>query len=274
MAIGNFEMMERAAAAVRARLGADFPATALVLGSGLGRFVETLEAVADMPYGDIPGFAASAVAGHAGTLAVGNIAGRKVAMLAGRAHPYEGHARETVAAPVRALKALGVQRLILTNASGGLKPAYPAGTLVAISDHTNFSCFNPLAGPTDPRIGPRFPDMSAAYDAGMRAGLHAAAKAAGVALKDGVYLYAFGPNFETPAEVRMFAGLGADVVGMSTVPECLVARHCGLKVAGVSVVTNPAAGLSKVPLTHAETLAAAEAAYDSFARLLSAFLAQ
>ncbi len=274
MAIDDFEAMERAAEAVRARLGADFPATALILGSGLGRFAENLEAAAEMPYGDIPGFAASAVAGHAGKLAVGKIAGRGVAILSGRAHPYEGHSRETVAAPVRTLKALGVKRLILTNASGGLKPDYPAGTLVAISDHINFSGFNPLIGPNDARIGPRFFDMSNAYDEKMRAGLLAAAKTAGVALKGGIYLYAFGPNFETPAEVRMFANLGADVVGMSTVPECLVARHCGIDVAGISVVTNLAAGLSTVPLTHAETLAAATAVYDSFAKLLLNFLAQ
>ena len=167
-----------------------------------------------------------------------------------------------------------MERLILTNASGGLKPDMPAGTLMIVKDHINFSGINPLIGPNDESIGPRFPDMSNAYDPELRALLADAAREAGVAVRFGVYLYTLGPNFETPAEVRMFAALGADAVGMSTVPECLVARHCGMKVAALSVVTNLAAGISKSPLSHRETLAAAEAAYERVEKLLLNFISK
>ena len=268
------ELIERAAAAIRARLGESFPKTAIVLGSGLGRFGEKLLRATSMSYADIPGFSRSTVAGHHGNLMIGEVAGAPLAVMAGRIHAYEGHPPQAIAVPIRTLRKLGVERLVLTNASGGLKADMVAGTLMIVSDHINFSGINPLAGPNDESIGPRFLDMSSAYDPELRAMLADAAREAGVEVKSGVYLYTLGPNFETPAEVRMFAALGADAVGMSTVPECLAARHCGMKVAALSVVTNLAAGLSTSPLSHEETLAAAQNAYEKVERLLLAFFAK
>ena len=174
----------------------------------------------------------------------------------------KGIRAQAIATPIRILRKMGVERLILTNAAGGLKPDMTPGTLMIVEDHINFSGCNPLVGPNDDSIGPRFPDMSHAYDAELRALFAAAAHESGVIVRSGIYLYTLGPNFETPAEVRMFAALGADAVGMSTVPECLAARHCGM-VAALSVVTNLAAGISKAPLSHQETLAAAAAAYGA-----------
>ena len=205
---------------------------------------------------------------------LGEAGGAPLAVLQGRIHAYEGHPPQAIAVPIRTLRKLGVERLVLTNASGGLRADMPAGTLMIVADHINFSGINPLAGPNDDSVGPRFPDMSSAYDSEMRAMLADAAREAGVEVKSGVYLYTLGPNFETPAEVRMFAALGADAVGMSTVPECLAARHCGMKVAALSVVTNLAAGLSTSPLSHEETLAAAQNAYEKVERLLLAFFAK
>ncbi|MDE1937904.1 MAG: purine-nucleoside phosphorylase [Alphaproteobacteria bacterium] len=264
-------LTDRAVAAIRARLGKDFPKTAIILGSGWGRFAEKLSNAASMPYVDIPGFSRSTVVGHSGNLVVGDIAGTPLAIMQGRVHGYEGHAPQALAAPIRALRKLGVERLILTNAAGGLKPELPAGTLVIVTDHINFCGFNPLVGPNDESVGPRFPDMTNAYDLELRTQLAEAAREAGVAVKSGVYLFTLGPNFETPAEVRMFARLGGDVVGMSTVPECLVARHCGMKVVGLSLVTNLAAGLSTAPLTHQETIATATNSYEQVEALLLKF---
>ena len=268
------ETIERAAAAIRARLSGPFPKTALVLGSGLGRFADKLTGATVISYADIPGFPSSTVTGHNGNLVVGEVAGAPLAIMQGRIHAYEGHAPQAIALPIRTLRKLGVDRLILTNASGGLKSDMPAGTLLIVKDHINLSGINPLVGPNDDAVGPRFPDMSHAYDPELRARLADAAREAGVAVRFGVYLYTLGPNFETPAEVRMFEAMGADVVGMSTVPECLVARHCGMKVAAVSLVTNLAAGLSSASLSHEATLAAAQNAYEKVEHLLVAFLAR
>jgi inosine/guanosine/xanthosine phosphorylase family protein len=268
------ELIERAAAVLRARLGESFPKTAIVLGSGLGRFADKLAHARSMSYADIPGFSRSTVAGHHGNLLVGEVGGAPLAVMQGRIHAYEGHPPQAIAVPIRTLRRLGVERLVLTNASGGLKADMPAGTLMIVKDHINFSGINPLAGPNDDSVGPRFPDMSSAYDPELRAMLADAAREAGVAVRTGVYLFTLGPNFETPAEVRMFASLGADAVGMSTVPECLAARHCGMKVAALSLVTNLAAGLSTTPLSHEETLAAAQSAYEKVERVLLAFLAK
>ncbi|MBU6297142.1 MAG: purine-nucleoside phosphorylase [Alphaproteobacteria bacterium] len=265
-------LTDRAAAAIRTRFGDAFPKTVIVLGSGWGRFAERLSNAASMSYADIPGFSRSTVAGHSGNLVVGNIVGLPLAVMQGRIHGYEGHLPQALAGPIRTLRKLGAERLILTNASGGLKRELPAGTLVIITDHINFCGFNPLVGPNDESIGPRFPDMSEAYDPELCGRLADAAREAGVPVKTGVYLFTLGPNFETPAEVRMFAALGADVVGMSTVPECLVARHCGMKVAALSLVTNLAAGLSTTPLTHQETLATATNSYEQVEALLLKFL--
>ena len=265
------ELIDRAAAAVRARLGESFPKTVIVLGTGLGRFADRLSNAKSVPYADIPGFSPSTVVGHQGNLVVGDLGGMPLAVMQGRIHAYEGQAPQAIAVPIRTLRKLGVERLILTNASGGLKSDMPAGTLMIIKDHINFSGINPLVGPNDDTVGPRFPDMTNAYDPELRAMLAVSAREAGVAVRIGVYLYTLGPNFETPAEVRMFESTGAEAVGMSTVPECLVARHCGMKVAALSLVTNLAAGLSIMPLSHEETLAAAQNAYEKVERLLIAF---
>lgn len=266
--MNGYEEALRAVETVRDRLGTEFPKQALVLGSGFGAFAEHLTAPQAIAYSAIPGFPVSTVHGHAGQLVVGKVGQNAVALMQGRVHAYEGHSPAAIAAPIRALRGLGVETLILTNASGGLTADFPAGTLALIEDHINFSGVNPLVGPNDARFGPRFFDMSEAYDRGLRESLRGAAARAGVALKSGVYLYVRGPNFETPAEVRMFAQMGAHMVGMSTVPECLVARHCGMTVAGLSLVTNPAAGLGTHPLSHDETLAVAQSAYARIAQLL------
>ena len=268
------DLIERGVASVRAQLGAGFPKTVLVLGSGLGRFADKLSGARIVSYADIPGFSRSTVAGHSGNLIAGDVAGTPLAVMQGRIHAYEGHPPQALATPIRILRKLGVERLILTNASGGLRTEMSAGTLMIVEDHINFCGFNPLVGPNDDSIGPRFPDMTDAYDPELRALLAAAAREAGVKVRTGIYLYTLGPNFETPAEVRMFAALGADTVGMSTVPECLVARHCGMKVAALSLVTNLAAGITKGPLSHAETLAEGEKAYGRVELLLLKFFSK
>jgi inosine/guanosine/xanthosine phosphorylase family protein len=270
MTSGYADEIERGVAALKARFGATFPKTALVLGSGLGPLAERIEAPTDVSYADIPGFPVPTVAGHNGRLRIGTLSGHPVACMQGRLHAYEGHPAQAIAVPVRILRRLGVERLILTNASGGLKPHLPAGTLMLIEDHINFSGQNPLIGPNDETIGVRFPDMSHAYDESLRALFRKAAERAGVALAQGTYVYVLGPSFETPAEIRMFAALGADAVGMSTVPECIAAVHCGMNVAALSVVTNLAAGLSATPLTHHETLAEAAKAYERVEALMLA----
>lgn len=266
-------VIETGAAAIRAHFGEDFPKTVLVLGSGIGRFADRLENATSLSYADIPGFAPSAVMGHAGKLMVGTLVGRRLAIMAGRIHVYEGHPPQAIATLVRILKTVGVEQLILTNAAGGLRLDMPAGTLMILDDHINFSGQNPLIGPNDDRFGPRFFDMTFAYDPSLRAALKAAADGAGVPVKSGTYIYCLGPNFETPAEVRLFASWGADAVGMSTVPECLAANHCGMKVAGLSLITNLAAGLSGEKLTHDETLTEATKAYGGIEKLLLKFFA-
>jgi len=266
-------VIESGAAAIRAHFGDDFPKTVLVLGSGIGRFADNLQDATSLSYAAIPGFAASTVMGHAGKLMVGTVAGRRLAVMAGRIHVYEGHPPQAIATLVRILKVVGVEQLILTNAAGGLRHDMPAGTLMILDDHINFSGTNPLIGPNDERFGPRFFDMTFAYDPDLRAALKAAADSAGVPVRSGIYIYCLGPNFETPAEVRLFASWGADAVGMSTVPECLAANHFGMKVAGLSLITNLAAGLSGERLTHEETLAEGAKAYDAIEKLLLKFFA-
>ena len=266
-------VIENGANAINAHFGGNFPKTVLVLGSGIGRFAERLEDAKSLSYAEIPGFAPSTVAGHAGKLMAGTVAGKKLALMAGRIHVYEGHPAPSIATLVRILRAVGVERLILTNASGGLSLDMPAGTIMIVDDHINFGGVNPLIGPNDESVGPRFPDMTDAYDPQLRALLAQAADEAGVRVKRGIYLFCTGPNFETPAEVQLFGQWGANAVGMSTVPECLAARHCGMQVAAVSLVTNLAAGLSANPLTHEETLLEAQKAYGAMDKLLLRFLA-
>ena len=260
-------------AALKTAVKGPFPRTALILGSGLGPLADKMASAKDVSYADIPGFPEPTVDGHHGRLRVGTLAGHAVACMQGRLHAYEGHPAEALATPIRILRGLGVERLVLTNAAGGLSLDKPAGTLMIVSDHINMSGQNPLIGPNDPRIGPRFPDMSRAYDPQLRAQLRAAAHRAAVTVTEGVYVYTLGPNFETPAEIRMFAALGANAVGMSTVPECLAAVHCGMKVVALSLITNLAAGLAPEQLTHHDTLSEATKAYSRVEALLTAFFA-
>ncbi len=266
------DIVERGTAAVRAAYGVPFPTTAVILGSGLGPFADKLGDATDIPYGVIPGFPVPTVHGHHGRLRIGTVSGRRIACMQGRLHAYEGHRAQDLAVPIRILKRLGVERLVITNAAGGLHTDMPAGTLMIVEDHINFSGQNPLIGPNDESFGPRFPDMSRAYDPDLRKALHNAAGRVGVPIKSGVYIYTLGPNFETPAEIRMFAAMGAHAVGMSTVPECLAAVHCGMKVVALSLITNLAAGLAPAPLTHHDTLAEADKAGSRVEAVLTEFL--
>lgn len=264
----------RSVEAIGSQLSGPFPATALILGSGLGRFGEHMSQDAVIEYGDIPGFPVSTVVGHHGRLLIGTCGTTPLVCMQGRLHLYEGYRAQDLAIPIRTLRQLGVDTLIITNAAGGLRPDLVAGTLMIIDDHINMSGYNPLIGPNDDDVGERFFDMSAAYDAGLRARLRQAAKDAGVDITSGVYVQTPGPNFETPAEVKMFAKLGADAVGMSTVPECLVAIHCGMKVAGLSLITNLAAGIAQHALSHEETLSEADKAYERISQVLLKFFEQ
>lgn len=265
--------VDDAVAAIRARAPAARPRAALVLGSGLGAVADLVEAPLAIPYREIPGFLSPSVEGHAGRLILGRIAGLEVACLQGRVHLYEGHGAAAVLAPIRTMQRLGAELVVLTNAAGSLDPEMPAGSLMAIADHINFTGQNPLTGPNDEAFGTRFPAMTEAYDPALRRRLAEAAAAEGIALREGVYLAYAGPNFETPAEIRAFRRLGADAVGMSTVPECLAARHAGLRVAALSLITNLAAGLGDAPPSHAETLAQVAKSAALVARLLRRFLA-
>lgn len=253
------------------------PAAGLVLGSGLGGFADRLERAVAIPYQEIPSFPVSRVPGHEGRLVVGELAtpdGGTVAVAAmqGRVHAYEGWSGEEVAFGTRVLCALGVKLLFVTNAAGGVNPAYEPGDLVRIVDHLNLSGMNPLVGENDERLGPRFPDLSEAYDRRFGALLDETAARLGVPLRRGVYACMSGPSYETPAEIRMLRLLGADVVGMSTIPEVIVARHMGVPVAGISVVTNYAAGLGWKPLTHEEVAETAGRVGDRLAAVVEGFL--
>jgi purine-nucleoside phosphorylase len=252
------------------------PVIGVVLGSGLGAFADRLARPAVVPYEEIPAFPISKVAGHAGRLVVGELETPGgpvvVATMQGRVHAYEGWPAEEVAFGARVLCALGVKTLLVTNAAGGINPAYGAGDLVRITDHLNLTGQNPLVGPNDERLGPRFPDMSAPYDPALGALLDEAARTAGVPLRQGVYAGVLGPSYETPAEIRMLRTLGADLVGMSTVHEVIAARHQRVRVAGLSVVTNLASGLGGAQLTHQEVQETAGRARARLETLLVAFL--
>lgn len=260
-----------AAAAVIAGRAAAAPRLGILLGSGLSGVADALVDRRAIPYGELPGFPQPGVAGHEGRLLLGALAGLPVALLQGRAHVYEGGPADAMAAPVRALRRAGADALLVTNAAGSLRAEHGPGTLMAISDHVNLLGVNPLTGPNDDGVGPRFPSLRDAYDPGLRAHLRAAAERLRLALPEGVYLATAGPSFETPAEIRAFRTLGADAVGMSTVPEVILARHCGLRVAGVSAITNLAEGMGGEPLSHEQTLRHARAAADDLSRLVAAF---
>jgi purine-nucleoside phosphorylase len=266
---------DAAAKVVRAHLD-PIPQTAIVLGSGLGAFADSLTETREIPYRKIPGWPVSTVEGHAGVLAAGRLAGRSVLLLRGRVHYYEGYEIQQIGFPVRVLQRLGVCTLILTNAAGGIHPAFAAGDLMLITDHLNLIGIggaNPLRGPNDPRLGPRFPDMSAVYDPDLRWMTKAAAKRIRLPLREGVYAGVAGPSFETPAELRYLRQIGADAVGMSTVPEAIVARHAGLRVLGISAITNKAAPHTAGPISHLEVLETSARIAPKLDRLIQAILA-
>jgi len=271
MTVPWFERVSAAADAVRARR-AETPDVAIVLGSGLGDFADTLEDAVHVPYGDLPHWPVSTVAGHAGKLVVGRVGGRSVAALSGRVHGYEGHDQATVVFATRVMARLGVRHLILTNAAGGINTGFGQGALMVIDDHINLTGSNPLIGPNDERFGPRFPDMSEVYSLRLRAIAAASATAVGVPVAHGVYVAVHGPSYETPAEIRAFRSMGADAVGMSTVPEAIAARHAGLEVLGISCITNMAAGVLPQPLVHDEVMQTARRVRGSFIALLEAII--
>ena len=262
-----------AAGVVRERSGRGGPpGVAVILGSGLGALADAVSADAVIPYEEIPHFPRPEVEGHAGRLVVGRLDGRAVIMMQGRAHYYEGHAMAQVVLPVRMLRALGARTLIVTNAAGGLNPQFRAGDLMLITDHINFMGTNPLIGPNEEALGPRFPDMSAPYDPALIAVAEAAAAQTRIDVRKGIYIGVSGPSFETPAELRMMARFGGDAVGMSTVHEVIAARHAGMRVLGISAITDMATGETAVPVTHEEVMATAKRLEPVFVRLLRAII--
>ncbi len=262
-----YERAEHAARTLRARW-AETPRSALVLGSGLGAFADDVEDSVAIPYEEIPDFARSTVEGHKGRLVLGKVNGVNVAVMQGRFHFYEGYALEEVTFPIRVLGLLGAKSLLLTNAAGGLNVAFEQGSLVVISDHLNLMGVNPLLGPNDARFGPRFPDMTEVYDHEYQETAIKEAQEMGLTLRRGIYAALSGPCYETPAEIRMLRLLGADAVGMSTVPEAIVARHQGLRVLGISCITNMAAGVVDKPIDHAEVMETGERVRGDFSELL------
>ena len=248
------------------------PRLGIVLGSGLGGLADELAGPVAIPFGELPGWPAATAPGHVGRLILGRLDGVPVVMLQGRLHLYEGNDPGLVVQPVLLMGRLGASTVVLTNAAGGLNPAYAAGTLMLIADHINLTGRTPLLGPNADEIGPRFPDLTDVYAPANRERLHAAAVAEGTSLEEGIYVGLLGPTYETPAEVRMFRGLGGDAVGMSTVLEAIACRWAGIEVAGISLVTNPGAGYSGEPLTHEEVLAAGAAAGPRLARVIRRFV--
>jgi purine-nucleoside phosphorylase len=267
----RLEVVNAAATVIRARY-ARLPDVAIVLGTGLGGLAREMDVEATVEYADIPGFPLSTVESHAGRLLCGTLGGKSVIAMQGRVHRYEGYSLQQVTFPVRVLRALGAETLVVSNACGGMREEWAAGDLMLIADHINLLGDNPLVGENDDRLGPRFPDLSEAYDPRLGALLDEAAARLGLALPRGVYACVLGPSYETPAEVRMLRAVGADLVGMSTVPEVIAARHMGVPVAGLSVVTNHAAGLSRQPLSHEEVAETAGRVRERLTALLEAFL--
>jgi purine-nucleoside phosphorylase len=259
--------MQETVDVLRTRFGDMSPRVLLVLGSGLGDLADTLDNPVSMDFADVPGFARAAVVGHKGRLVCGSLEGVSCIAMQGRYHLYEGHSADVATLPVRAISQLGVDTMIVTNAAGGVNRTFPAGALMLIDDHINMMGRNPLVGPAV-EGETRFPDMTEAYDVELRALAHKVAAEQGVELRSGVYCALLGPTYETPAEVRMLERLGADAVGMSTVPEVIVARARGMRVLGISLITNQAAGYSGEVLSHSDVIAVGKAAAESFSRLV------
>ena len=262
-----YERAEHATRIIRARTTAE-PRIAIVLGSGLGGFADDFEDAVGIPYEEIPGFVRSTAQGHAGRLVIGKVDGIPVLAMQGRVHYYEGYSLEEVTFPIRTFGLLGVKTLVLTNAAGGINVQLTQGALMVLSDHVNLMGVNPLRGPNDERFGPRFPDMSTVYAPELQQLVVEEARAIGVEVRRGIYGALSGPSYETPAEIHLLRNLGADAVGMSTVPEAIVARHMGLEVLGISCITNMAAGISDQPINHEEVMATGDRVRETFTELL------
>jgi len=270
--MGLYEQVQETVQAIRQRAGGLTPRVGIILGSGLGAFADGFENKVVIPYAELPHFPHSSVPGHAGRMVLGRVGGETVVAMQGRVHSYEGYSSVQVAFPARVLCALGIRGLVVTNAAGGINTQFAPGDLMAITDHLNLSGWNALTGPNDDRLGPRFPDMSRAYAPALRELLLQSAQRTQVPLRQGVYVMVAGPSYETPAEIRMFRTLGADAVGMSTVPEVVAASHMGVPVVGISCITNLAAGVGDKPLTHDEVAETANRVAGIFSRLLTDFL--
>ena len=262
-----YERAEHATRIIRSRISVE-PRIALVLGSGLGGFADDFDEAVAIPYEDIPGFVRSTAQGHAGRLVIGKVDSIPVLAMQGRVHYYEGYSLEEVTFPVRVFNLLGIKTLVLTNAAGGINVQLTQGALMMISDHVNLMGVNPLRGPNDERFGPRFPDMSAVYSPELQELVIEEARAINVEVRRGVYGALSGPSYETPAEIHLLRTLGADAVGMSTVPEAIVARHMGIEVLGISCITNMAAGISDAPINHEEVMATGIRVRATFTELL------
>lgn len=270
----TYSQYQESADYIRSKIGGFTPQVAMILGSGLGYLGDLVEDAVAVPYGEIPHFKPSTAPGHKGRLVFGTLEGKPVAVMQGRMHHYEGYSYEEVSYAVRVLRLLGAGQLIVTNAAGCVNTAWKAGDLMLITDHIKIFMESPLRGENIPEFGPRFPDASHLYTPALRDLARQAAGALGIALKEGVYMYFPGPQYETPAEVRAARILGADAVGMSTAPEVIAAGHCGMQVLGFTLCTNMAAGILDQPLSEQEVLDAAEACKDKFSRLVLACLKQ
>ncbi len=264
--------VEQSATLIRQKMGGMNPKTAIILGSGLGGLGDKVEGAIKISYRDLPGFPVTGVVGHAGELIIGKLNGVEVIALKGRKHFYETDDPYPLRTMIRTMKAAGCENLFISNAAGSLNPGIGVSELMAITDHINYMGYNPLVGPNDDDFGPRFFSMTDAWDAGLRKKLKEAAKKSGIPLHEGVYVGFRGPSFETPAEIRMAQRMGGDAVGMSSVPDCIIARHCGLKVIGCSCITNMGAGMSDEHLSHAHTLENAAKGAANFEKLVTAFV--
>ena len=268
-----YDRAAQAARVIQERTGADAK-LAIVLGSGLGDFADEFEDAVALPYQEIPGFVTSTAQGHAGRLVSGKVGGVPVLAMQGRVHYYEGYSLDEVTFPVRTFGLLGIETLILTNAAGGIDVQLSQGTLMVISDHLNLMAVNPLRGLNDDRFGPRFPDMSEVWSRELQELATEEARSLGITVRRGIYAALAGPSYETPAEIHMLRAFGADAVGMSTVPEAIVARHMGLRVLGLSCITNMAAGISEAPINHQEVIDTGQRVKESFTQLLRRVIAK
>jgi len=269
----DMNLLTEAKAYIEAKLN-EKPTIGLILGSGLGVLADEIEQPVVIPYGDIPGFTQSTVVGHKGQLVIGKLDGKQVVAMQGRFHYYEGHGLDAVTFPIRVMKLIGVETIVVTNAAGGINESYRAGDLMLIKDHLNLTFRNPLIGPNDDQLGVRFPDMSEAYSKALRDLAKSVAQEQGITLQEGVYAGLLGPSYETPAEIRMLRVLGGDAVGMSTVPEVIVARHMNMQVLGISCISNMAAGILEQPLSHDEVMETTEKVKATFLSLVHGIVAK